>query len=79
METYDPGCDEKALQKLTNDHRGYYLHTDDLNGLADMVSTERTWKDVSKVYIARHSYLLFAVMFLLLCADWIIRKRSGGI
>jgi hypothetical protein len=72
------GLNDRALKKLAADHAGTYLHVNDLDSLSFTISTQKHWEEISKVFITRKSYWLIAFMFLLLCADWIIRKRSGG-
>ena len=78
FEDKQPGLNDRAIKKLTADHAGTYLHVNDLDSLSFSISTEKHWEEISKILITRKSYWLIAFMFLLLCADWIIRKRSGG-
>ena len=79
MELRDPGCDEDALRKLTEHHHGNYLHLNELDELPDMISINKKWVNISTVFTARRCYLLYVLMFLMLVADWVIRKRNGGI
>ena len=79
MELRASGCDMNALQTLAQHHNGHYIHYSDLSDLPDMISTEKKWTTVTTLFIARNNYVLYVLMFLLLVADWVIRKRNGGI
>jgi len=78
MENLLTGCDVGILKQLAERHGGTYVHISDLDSLQQIISTDKRWEQVSRVFIARRSYLLYALMFLMLCADWILRKRNGG-
>jgi|GEM_PF-1311730 len=79
MEIRDPGCNEDALKALVEHHDGEYFSLNDLNGLQNITTREKKWMISSTIVIARNCYLLYALMFLMLVADWVIRKRNGGI
>ncbi|MCF7833491.1 MAG: VWA domain-containing protein [Candidatus Marinimicrobia bacterium] len=78
MEFSQKGSDLGLLKQLAERHGGSYCHINDLDSLQYKISTDKHWEQVNRVFIARRSYLLFILMFLLLCADWVIRKRNGG-
>ncbi len=78
LETRNPGCDADILRQLSNHHHGRYVHLDEIDSLTKYISTEKVWANVSSMFIARHTLLLYVLMFVMLCADWILRKRYGG-
>ena len=67
-----------ALSDLAVKHNGTYQHYTDPDSLSFRISTEKKWERVTNIIKARSTYWLYALMFLLLCADWILRKRHGG-
>ncbi|MCK4813904.1 MAG: hypothetical protein KAT14_08200 [Candidatus Marinimicrobia bacterium] len=72
------GCDAAVLKQLSNNHHGSYVHLDNIDSLRNIISTEKQWITESQIFLARHSILFFVLMFLAICADWILRKRYGG-
>lgn len=78
MELHFSGCNEPALKKLAQNHEGTFQRMNSPDSLEFTVRTEKQWESVSTTFMARKSYWLFAIMFVLICADWIIRKRNGG-
>jgi hypothetical protein len=78
MENLLTGCDVETLKQLAERHGGTYVHITDLDSLQQIISTDKKWEQVSRVFVARRSYILYVLMFLMLCADWVLRKRNGG-
>ena len=78
MENLLTGCDIETLKQLAERHGGTYVHISDLDSLQQIISTDKKWEQVSRMFVARRSYILYVLMFLMLCADWVLRKRNGG-
>ncbi|MFO7841765.1 MAG: hypothetical protein R6V48_06380 [Fidelibacterota bacterium] len=72
------GCNVRALQKLSAHHGGSHVHLDDIDSLSAMITLKKQWEHKTRVFTARSSPLIYILMFLMLCADWILRKRYGG-
>lgn len=70
--------DRNVLKDLAARHKGIYQRFVNADSLRFQISTEKQWVRETDVFIARSTYWLYALMFLLLCADWILRKRHGG-
>lgn len=79
MEIRLTGCNEQSLRMLAERNRGHFVHMNDIDSLRTFISTEKKWASITRVHIARKAWPLYLLMFLLLCADWVIRKRFGGI
>lgn len=78
MENRQKGCDAGILKQVAERHDGNYIHINDLDSLQYIIFTDKIWEQVSGVFIAQRAYFLYALMFLMFCADWILRKRNGG-
>ncbi|MDZ7797837.1 MAG: hypothetical protein U5N56_12760 [Candidatus Marinimicrobia bacterium] len=72
------GCNARALQKLSLHHGGSYVHLKDIDSLSAMITLKKQWERTTRVFTARSSPLIYILIFLMLCADWILRKRYGG-
>ncbi len=78
MEDRYKSCDADLLKRVAMRHGGHYVQIDDLDSLKYFISTDKTWKPLTHLMIARKAYFLYVLMFLMLCIDWILRKRNGG-
>ncbi|MFA6618571.1 MAG: hypothetical protein WCT23_05835 [Candidatus Neomarinimicrobiota bacterium] len=79
IETSQLGLNESVLKKLAKNNGGEYYHYRELDSLKHKIEIKEKTLLVSKYFEARSAYLLYLIMFLALCADWIIRKRNGGV
>ncbi|MBN2780866.1 MAG: hypothetical protein JXR21_02745 [Candidatus Marinimicrobia bacterium] len=73
------GCDTGALIMLSSRHGGVSFSLAEADSLRAHVRGEKTWVRVTRSFEARKAWGFYLLMFLMMCADWILRKRNGGI
>lgn len=81
---YDPetryrGCDVPALKSLSGNHGGIYLHISQFDSLIKVLPIEKERHPQTSVLQARRAYAGILLLLILLCAEWIIRKRYGSV
>lgn len=79
IETSQTGLNESALKKLAKNNGGEYFHYTELDSSEHELEIKEKNLLILKYFEARSAYFLYLIMFLAMCADWIIRKRNGGI
>jgi hypothetical protein len=84
VHAYDPetriqAINVNALRALSANNRGVYAHVNDLDSLLAQIPSDRQRNLISRIFKARFAYPLMILILLLLCAEWILRKRHGGI
>lgn len=78
-ETRYRGCNAEALKSLSTNHGGAYLPLEGLDSLEKMLPTDRETQTKDTVFPVRRAYAGMLILLLLLCTEWIIRKRYGSV
>ncbi|MDD3716636.1 MAG: hypothetical protein PHX07_05830 [Candidatus Marinimicrobia bacterium] len=78
-ETRYRGCNAEALKSLSANHGGAYLPLEQLDSLEKLLPAEKEIQTQNTVFQARRAYAGILILLLLLCAEWIIRKRNGSV
>ncbi len=73
------GLNEIDLKKLCTNNRGRYISSGSLDTFVYDLKRNDKETMLSRTYTFRDQYYLYLLLFLLLVADWVIRKMNGGI
>lgn len=81
---YDPesmlaGLNAHTLRMLSGNNGGRFFYAEDLEGLLNEIPGNKERRLHSRVFKTRYAYGLMGLLLLFLCAEWILRKRYGGV
>lgn len=73
------GLDKNALLSMSRENGGEFFYLKDFHKLQEFIPKEKIRRQYTQVFKTRYAYSLVVLILVLLCAEWIIRKRNGGI
>lgn len=73
------GLDKNALLAMSRENGGKFFYLKDFYRLQDNIPKEKISRLHTRVFKSRNIYFLAVLIIALLSAEWIIRKRAGGI
>ncbi len=70
-------CDERLLQQIAEQTGGEYLRENELDRLVNLLSPLSQGTIKHSVVLLWQTYAWFAAAMLLLCVEWVVRKKVG--